>query len=326
MPAVLFHDRRNYTVTSTLLKRAVSLALFLAAAGGVALAQAGQPDKLSALRTPPVKASPQKMQKPLAKLGGEPYCGGVSLRPKGGEPFSVGEELAYEITVAGVYVGRMETKVGKPRVVEGHKALSLFGRARTNAFASSFKKFAGRYMTLVDPDAMTPIGMRVDSTYGDDPRWEKVRFYDGNKKVTGAFSYEGKEGSRTYAADERLMDVLAMLYYARTRELNLGTESCQHVFGARWLWRMEAKVKGFASVDTPAGKKDATVVHTIFRRAPHPDLMPNQKDQKFEMDVYFARDQTQAPLEFVIRLNDLTAVGKLVAWSLKDKGEDGWAF
>jgi hypothetical protein len=314
-------------VSSTLLKRAASLALFLSAAGGVALAQAGEPrDKLSALRTPQAKASAQKAQRPMAKLGGEPRCGGVSLRAKGGEPFSVGEELAYEITVAGVYVGRMETKVGKPRVVEGHKALSLFGRARTNAFASSFKKFAGRYMTLVDPEGMAPIGMRVDSTYGDDPRWEKVRFSDGNRKVTGSFSYEGKEGSRSYAADERLMDVLAILYYARTRELNLGAEGCQHVFGARWLWRMDAKVKGFATVDTPAGKKDATVVQTTFRRSPHPDLTPNQKDQKFEMEVYFARDQTQAPLEFVIRLNDLTAVGKLVAWSLKDKGEDGWAF
>src|SRR5262249_55593734 len=142
----------------------------------------------------------------------------------------------------------------------------------------------------------------------------------------GSFSYEGKEGSRTYETDDRLMDVLAMLYFARTRELNVGTEGCSHVFGARWLWRMDAKVKGVASVDTPAGKKDATVVRTTFKRSPHPDLSPGQKDQNFEMDVYSARDQTQAPLEFVIHMKDVTAVGKLVAWSLRDKGEDGWSF
>src|SRR5207244_2201916 len=129
----------------------------------------------------------------------EPYCGGIKLAARpGAEPFAPGEELAYEITVAGVYVGRMETKVGKPRVVDGHKAISLFGRARTNAFASTFKKFAGRYMTLVDPEKLAPIGMRFDSTYGDDPRWEKVRFTDDNKKVTGSFIYEGKEGTRSY--------------------------------------------------------------------------------------------------------------------------------
>jgi uncharacterized protein DUF3108 len=331
-PAVLFHDRRNYTVRTSLLKRTVPAPIgrvavvpILAGALTALPATAGPtPQKLSALRTPVKSSAPKKG---LVMPNGEPFCGGIKLAARPGrEPFATGEELAYEITVAGVYVGRMETKVGRPRSIEGHKALSFFGRARTNAFASTFKKFAGRYMTLVDPGRLTPIGMRVDSTYGDDPRWEKVHFSGDNQKVTGSFSYEGKEGVRSYELPEPLMDVLAMLYFARTRELPVGSESCQHVFGARWLWTMRARVRGPATVDTPAGKKEATMVTTMFQRSPHPDLNPHQRDQKFEMDVYFAKDATQVPLQFTIRISDVTAIGKLVRWSLKDTGEDGWVF
>jgi hypothetical protein len=265
-------------------------------------------------------------------------CAGITLdgRPTeyavghfmGGEPFRPGEELGYDLTVAGVYVGRMEMKVGHARTVEGRRALTLFGRARTNAFTSTFKKFSGRYMTLVDASSLMPFGLRVESTYGDEPRWEKVQFSDDNKKLKATFLYQGREGKRSYDTSDKLMDVLTLLYYARTRDLHAGARECQEVFGARWLWRMDAEVKGQSVVDTPAGKRDAMQVTTRFRRSPHPDIQaPQPKDQQFEVDVYFASDATQVPLQFVIHAFDITALGKLVRWSLKDQGADeDWSF
>lgn len=250
-------------------------------------------------------------------------CRGIQLPQRTGPaPFQPGEELAYELTVAGLYVGRFETKVGHTRSVNGKPRTSFFGRARTNAFASSFKKFAGRYMSLAEPNTLMPIGMRVEATYGDDPRWEKVEFSNKQTKVDASFLYQGKEGRRIYDKDDPLTDVLTMLYYARTRNLVQGSESCQEVFGSRWLWRVEAKVVGDAEVDTPVGKKMATRVTTRFVRSAHPDARPNQP--KFEMDVFFAKDQSQAPLAFEIRYDKITAEGRLVRWSLEDHGEGDW--
>jgi hypothetical protein len=250
-------------------------------------------------------------------------CPGVTLPAKKGAPaFSPGEELAYELTVAGMYVGRFETKVGKTRTIDGKKWASFFGRARTNAFASTFKKFSGRYMTLAEPGSLMPAGLRVEASYGDDPRWEKAEFSDKQTKLVAKFLYQGKEGTRVYDKDDPLTDVLTMLYYARTRELIPGTESCQEVFGARWLWRLDAKVIGETTVDTPVGKKKAMQVTTRFTRSYHPDVRPNQP--KFEMDIYFAQDQSQAPLKLEIRYDKVTAEGRLVRWSLEDHGEADW--
>jgi hypothetical protein len=250
-------------------------------------------------------------------------CEPASIPTRAGPlPFQPGEELAYELTVAGMNVGRFETKVGKPRVVNGKRWMSLFGRARTTAFASTFKKFAGRYMSLAEPATLQPIGLRVEATYGDDPRWEKAEFSDRQTNVDASFLYQGKEGTRTYDKDAPLSDVLTVLYFARTRDLVEGTETCQEVFGARWLWRLDAKVMGDAEVDTPVGKRKAIRVTTRFSRSQHPDVRATQP--KFEMDVFFAKDASQAPLAFEIRYDKITAMGRLVRWSLEDRGESDW--
>ncbi|MCK6552436.1 DUF3108 domain-containing protein [Myxococcota bacterium] len=252
-------------------------------------------------------------------------CDGITLPTRPGAlPFAPGEELAYEISVAGLSVGRFETKVGKPRTVDGKSVISLFGRARTNSILATFQRFEGRYMTLVDPATMRPIGLKVESTYGDDPRWERARFTDGDKKLAASFLMQGRESERSYARDVPLTDVLTMLYFARTRAIPGQVKACQEVFGQRWLWRMEAEIAGTERVDTPVGPKDATVVRTSFVRSEHPDLSAAGRKQRIEMDVFLAKDASQAPLAFTIRTEKITADVKLVRWSLKASDDDTW--
>lgn len=299
-----FTEDRNYTVRTEMFKTSVRAASIFG---------------LAALAVVAGSASAKAVPKPTALEVCEP----MELHEKKGAPaFQPGEELAYELTVAGMSVGRFETKVGKPRVVDGKRMMSFFGRARTGSFASTFKKFTGRYMSIAEPATLSPIGVRVEATYGDDPRWEKAEFSDKHTKLVATFLYQGKEGTRVYDKDDPLSDILTMLYYSRTRDLVAGTVSCHEVFGARWLWRMDAKVIGEADVDTPVGKKRAIKVTTKFTRSQHQDVRPNQP--KFEMDIYFAKDATQAPLLFEIHYDKITAQGRLVRWSLEDRGETDW--
>ena len=261
----------------------------------------------------------------------EPSCAGMAGLPhKNDSPFKVGEELAYELAVAGAYVGRLEIKIGEPRQVQGRTVIPLFGRARTNGFVSTLQPFEGRYMSLVDPVTLEPVGVRVESTYGGDRRWEKIRFTEKQRKVSADFLLQGQELSRSYVADHGLTDILSMVYAARKVSLAVGMKGCQDVFGARRLWRMAAQVDRRVEVDTIAGKRPAYEVKTIFHRRPTPGL-DNRNPPKVEIDVFLADDGTQAPLMFTIRQGSITASAKLVRWSLAGSPSpsvdaDGWEF
>lgn len=266
--------------------------------------------------TPPKKARRRALPDPYP----DP-CLGLAGFSKRKAPFAVGEELAYELSVSGAMVGRMELKVGKPRRVEGKTRLPLFGRARTSSFLTTFKAFEGRYMTMVDPGSLTPLGVRVESTYGDDERWERVRFANEQRFVGADMLLRGRELRREYDGEHDLTDLLTLLYVARTMVLESGMEVCQDVFASRRLWRMTAKVTGVEEVDTPAGDKDAWVVKTHFDRKPTHGLN-NRKRPHMEVDIYLAKDGSQTPLQFVVRTQGVEAKGKLVRWSLKGSSPD----
>lgn len=269
--------------------------------------------------------SPQKVARPAPKKSTPalPPCLGMGVLPtRGGErPFAIGEELSYELTVAGAYLGRFETKVGQPRKMGGKTVIPLFGRARTNSFVSTVQPFAGRYMAMVDPGTLRPLGLRVESTFGTDDRWEKVRFSDDLEQATVDYRLRGHERKREWKTDHELTDLLSMLYAARSVRIVPGTVACQDVFGARRLWRMDAKVEGIERVDTPAGTKDAYKVTTRFELKRHPTLSSTQRPRA-EIDIYFATDGTQTPLMFVVRSEGIEATGRLVRWSLEGSSEE----
>lgn len=289
--------------------------------------------RLRGLSTPGARAqrrSPQPVvtaaRSPERVLPAEPPCGGLSALPRraGIDPFPVGEELSYELRVAGASLGRFEIKVGKPRMVKGRPMVSLFGRARTSSFVSSLKPFSGRYMALVDSDSHTPIGVRVESMYGEEERWEKVKFFEDRRRVEADFSLGGHEWQRSYAGDHDLVDILTLLYAGRRYDLSGGLEACQDVFAARRLWRMNATVLGVTEISTPAGPKSAYRVRTTFERKPHAQLN-NSKRPKIEVEIFYAKDRGQTPLAFVVKSDGITAEAKLTRWALSQAGDDDWS-
>ena len=254
-------------------------------------------------------------------------CAGLWNLPRADKPsFRVGEELGYVLSVAGAYIGRFETKVGRPRRVAGQRVLPLFGRARTSGFASSFRPFVGRYMAMATPEQLSPIGLRVEATYDDDHRWERVRFDTDGKAVRADFTLRGRQLQRDYTSQHQMTDLLSMLYLARQIEVRNGLVACQHVFGARRLWQMTARVEGTERVSTPAGKLDAWKVKVSFDRMPTKGLN-NSKRPHYDMDVYLAKDTTRTPLAFVVQYKSVTARGDLRRWSLRGRSqEDAWTF
>lgn len=243
-------------------------------------------------------------------------CAGLSpLRRASPLPFGVGEELGFRLTFAGAYVGHLEAKVGEPRDLDGRRVIPLFGRARTNMFIASFEPMSGRYMSMVDPNTLTPFGLQTELEYGGDDRWEKVRFTGDGRRVEAKFRVKGAEHERKYRTDHDVTDILTLLYLARTIDLRPGLTACQDVFSARRLWRMTAKVVGVTDVSTIAGRKRAFHVKLNFLRKPHPTLR-RQDPPQYDLDVYLSADEYQTPLAFSMHLKGATASGQLETWRL----------
>ena len=180
-------------------------------------------------------------------------------------------------------------------------------------------------MAMVEPEGLAPLGVRTELTYGTDARWERIRFRPNMRSVRSDYLLRGKQQAREYSdAEHDLTDVLTLLYVGRTVELDRGLEVCQDVFAARRLWRMTAKVEGSRTVRTPAGRMEAWYVRSVFDRKPTPGLS-RTKRPRIEMDVFLAIDDSQAPLRFVVRLEGVEAVGRLVRWSTQGRtSESEW--
>lgn len=273
------------------------------------------------LPNPPVAARASRPPPPPA----EPACGGV--RPAELTlPFRPGEELSYDLLVSGLYVGRLETKVGRPRTVGGRQALTLFGRAFSSAVVSGLQKFEGRYMALSDPATLRPYGVRVESTYGRDPRRETARFGEDQRSLETDYLHMGHEGQYRYATEAQLYDALSVLFLARSLPLRTGYAACQEVYSARRLWRMEAKVTGTRSVSTPAGDKPVDVIELRIVRLVDEKQHGRLPELIVDGEVLLSQDKTRTPLAFEMRSRLGNARAELRRWVIEGDAHDPeWA-
>lgn len=254
-------------------------------------------------------------------------CPGLTV-PPGKAPFAPGEELVYDLSVSGLYLGKVELKAGRPRSVEGRRAESFFGRARTSGFASALKSFAGRYMAVVESDTYHPVELHSEATYGEDPRSEVARFSGDHQDLSTTYRMNGKTADRSYARGAPVYDMLTLLYHARRLPLTTGMTLCQEVYADKRLWRLEAEVMGTETMGTPVGERPVLKVVTHWVRLPHPDFNPKGEPPWFDVDIYFTQDAYKAPVAFVARTKDFSARGDLVRWATADREAEvgGWSF
>lgn len=269
----------------------------------------------------PPKVSPKK----AAVLPAEPPCEGVNPGSLS-LPFRPGEELSYDILVAGLYVGRLETKVGRPRNVGGRSAVSLFGRAFSSVVVSGLQKFEGRYMALSDPSTLRPFGVKVESTYGRDPRRETARFTADQKSLETDYLFMGHEGQYRYSRDAELYDALSVLFLARSMPLREGFSACQEVYSTRRLWRMEAKLGRPRNVSTPGGDKPVDVIELRIARMVDEKQHGRLPELIVEGEVLLSKDKTRTPMAFELRSRLGNARGELRRWVIEGDAHDPeWA-
>ncbi len=315
-------------MTDTLRPHVARLALALVVVGAAPAWAAAPPPKALADARVSRGGKPAVVAPPPARAEGEAPCDGIALSPGARAPFAPGEELVYDLSVGGLYLGKVELKAGRPRSVDGRRAESFFGRARTSGFASALKSFAGRYMSVVEPGQYRPLELRSEATYGEDPRHEIARFSGDHRAFSTSYRMNGKNADRSYSRAAPVYDMLTLLYHSRRLPLTTGMKLCQEVYADKRLWRAEAEVKGIETMSTPVGERPVLKVSSRWVRVAHPDFDPKKEAPWFEVDIYYTHDAYRAPVAFVASTKDFTARGDLVRWATADRDADAssWTF
>lgn len=298
----------------------IALLLALTAALGLARAAHADPAGLRPVKAQPKlqrvlkrPARPPRAHRQLKKTAATPPCAGLGALPMREGGLIPGEEASYDISIAGAHIGRMDAKVGTPQRIKGHTVIPLFGRARTTLLISAFQSMVGRHQSHVEPSRLLPYSVQADSTYGGDPRWERVHFKGGEVDIE--YLMKGKERKRQYRRGKPAMDIVSAAYSARRLKLSEGMHACQEVYGVRRLWRMEAKVVGSAKLRTLAGPKQTYKVQISFDRMPTPGLR-RKNPPHVDMTVYITKDDAQLPVAFEATMQGVTAHAKLSRWKL----------
>lgn len=247
----------------------------------------------------------------------EPCSGVLTLDNQAITQPNFGELLEYKLTLGGVYLGRMELSVGKPRKVEGQVAIPLAGRMKTNGFVSAIRPIEGRYMAMVDPGTLAPFGVRVESKIGDDPRWERISFSQQGRRIDTKYLYRGMEKHRAYGSAHPIIEGLSLLQIARRVRLEKGLKGCQDIFSTRRMWRVRAEVLGTELVDTPVGQKKAYRVRAKLTQRFYPK---NRRAPFVDVDILIGDLPGRPPLAFEMRDRKVSGKADLIRWNPGRRG------
>lgn len=288
-----------------LLRLTIAL-LALAPTGGLAGVFGDEPEDAPLLPIPGLlRPKERPSDRPPTSVKGacsEPAPG----RRAGHTPYLPGESLQFDVNVLGLRTGRILLRVSAPARIDDVDVLPVSAYAKTDTAFSLFGDLEGRMLTYLDPHDSLPVRMvnhvQTKQMWKDPAISREDAAFSDDGQVSSRVTYwrDGKERSwpGKSAASSDLADVLSVVYYARTRELAVGTPFCFQVYHRRRIWQIEGTVGARERVSTPIGKRDALRVDVTARK------LGGKKaaDATRAITVHLSDDAERLPL--VVRTRD----------------------
>ena len=170
---------------------------------------------------------------------------------KGAKPFTVGEDLEYELSSLGVRIGTLTTHVEAP--ANGKGGYTFRVRADTSSFVSTFKKIKARAEAAAAKD-LKPAAYEEESSEDGVHRSMKTKFPPRSGRIGVQMLLQGEPGAYELEAAADARDLVSAVYTLRALDLKLGQEFCAQVFGQWRLWKVTGKVAARERILTPAGE------------------------------------------------------------------------
>ncbi|MBI5498243.1 MAG: DUF3108 domain-containing protein [Deltaproteobacteria bacterium] len=172
-------------------------------------------------------------------------------------PFGPGERLSYVATLNGLRAATADIEVQERATVDGKLSYPVAVKAQSNAVVSLWARMDAQLVTQLDPDRVLPWSMK-SLTRGDKMDYqEDIRFPHGTTAVAASTRLNGKRAEQQLPVTGDALDVLGLVYYARSRDVAPGRRFCMELYQGRLLWRIRGTVSGPETVQTDAGPFEA---------------------------------------------------------------------
>lgn len=260
-----------------------SLALSLA---GIAASAAGCGGSAEAFTLPP--AAPTAQATARGELG---------LAP--------GEQMSFEVRLAGVPVGEAVLAVGDLGLVEGRRAVTVRSKLSTIGAVRLVRPVDDESTTVLDAASGAPLSLETHVLLGGQETFTRARFEQGKAVVEVRRAKDVAASPYTVQfGDAPAHDAHSAMAELRLWRAAPGTKRTMWAVGGRRLWRVDLTYVGTESLGTALGNRRATRLDGIGYRA-RPDRSLDEQRPPRRFSVWFSDDADRVPL----RIGAITELG-----------------
>lgn len=253
---------------------------------GVAVSAAGCGGSAEAFTLPPAAPTAQ------AEVRGE-----LGLVP--------GEQMSFEVHLAGVPVGEAVLAVGERGQVDGRHALTVRSKLSTIGAVRLVRPVDDESTTVVDAASGAPLTLDTHVLLGGQETFTTARFGEGQAVVEVRRAKDHAAIPYTVQFGEApAHDAHSAMAELRTWRPAPGAKRTMWAVGGRRLWRVDLTYVGTESLGTAAGNRRATRLDGVGYRA-RPDRSLDERRPPRRFSVWFSDDSDRVPL----RIGAITELG-----------------
>jgi hypothetical protein len=208
-----------------------------------------------------------------------------------------GENMAFEIKLAGIIAGEAQLAVGEATTFEGHRAIIVKSRAATAGAAALLKKITDEATTTIDLDTGRPLTLETFVEMGDRTSTASARFVGSRADIT--YTRDKTDKPHTMRIDfgkAVVNDAHAAMAQLRGWKAKPGTTKSLFVVGGRRLWRVDVKFAGEATIASAYGNRRAVRYEGAAFRAKNNLTVEGDKPQR-TFTVWLSDDADRVPLK-----------------------------
>lgn len=209
------------------------------------------------------------------------------------------ENIFFNIYWKFIKVGEASLEIKEIVEINGRKAYHIYSTAKTLSLLDTFYKVRDENQSWVDVESLCSLKFLADIKEGDWIKKQKIDFDHINAK----YILE-EQGEFTVGDTKRwVQDVLSILYYFRTIDLEVGDEYLFDAHANKDTWILKTKVTGRETIKTKAGLFDCFILEPAMR-----DNAGIFK-AKGGLKVWITADNKKIPVKLVTKI----PIGSIVA-------------
>ncbi|MEO8704586.1 MAG: DUF3108 domain-containing protein [Kofleriaceae bacterium] len=210
--------------------------------------------------------------------------------------FHPGENMTYEVQLAGVLVGEAQLAVGEIGMVDGKRAVVVKSRAATAGAAALLRKMVDESTTVIDVATGRPMQIDTLVVNGDKQTVANAKFTGQTAEVVYQFSGRPAQTLKLDFKTETVLDMHTAMAALRGWRATPGTQKTVFIIGGRRLWRIDLKYIGEETIGSKVGNRRSVVLEgTSFRARRNLQVESTKATRTFR--VWLSDDADRVPLK-----------------------------